>query len=166
MNLLTRRLILGAALALALAGAAALPATALAYDNESTAAINTEAGNVILHGYDPVAYFTAGAAVRGDTRYRAEHGGAVYHFSAAAHRDAFLADPARYVPQYGGFCAMGVALGKKLDVDPTQFHVQDGKLYLNLNAEVSAKWSEDVPGNLQKAELHWPLIRDQSPESL
>lgn len=166
MNLLTRRLTLGAALALALAGAAVLPATtALAYDTESTAAINLEAGNVILHGYDPVAYFT-GAATRGTAQFQAEHGGAVYHFSSAAHRDRFLADPARYVPQYGGFCAMGVALGKKLDVDPTQFHVVDGKLYLNLNAEVSAKWSEDVPGNLQKADGQWPLIRGQAPESL
>jgi YHS domain-containing protein len=166
MNRLTRRFTLGAALAIAIAGGAILPSTVFAYDTESTSAINVEAGEVILHGYDPVAYFTANAPTKGDAQFRAEHGGAVYHFASAANRDAFLASPDRFVPQYGGFCAMGAALGKKLDVDPTQFRVVDGKLYLNVNADVFAKWSEDVPGNIAKADANWPTIRDAKPASL
>ena len=71
-----------------------------------------------------------------------------------------------YAPQYGGFCAMGAALGKKLDVDPTQFKVVDGKLYLNVNADVFKKWSEDVPGNIVAADANWPSIKDKTPASL
>lgn len=166
MNRFTQRLTLGTALAIAFAGAALLPSTVLAYDTASTSAINTEAGNVILHGYDPVAYFTAGKPVQGDAKFSATHGGAVYHFASQANLRAFQADPEAYVPQFGGFCAMGAALGKKLDVDPTQFKVVDGKLYLNVNADVFKKWSEDVPGNIAAADANWPLIKDKAPASL
>ena len=76
------------------------------------------------------------------------------------------ANSEKFVPQYGGFCAMGVALGKKLDGDPQAWRVVDNKLYLNLNKEVQAKWLEDVPGNLKKAESEWPQVSIKAPKDL
>jgi len=162
-----RTLSLSAALAVVLAGAAAtVPQTAFAIDNNSTATINVEQGGVILHGYDPVAYFTVGKPTKGDAKYRTTYRGAVYYFASKANRAKFLADPAHYAPQYGGFCAMGVALGKKLDVDPMAFKVVNGRLYLNVNQDVFKKWSEDVPGNIARAEANWPAIKDKAPSAL
>jgi YHS domain-containing protein len=162
-----RSLGLGAALALVIAGGiGTLPQTAQAINPTSTAAINVEADAVILHGYDPVAYFTMGKPTKGNAKYRTTYRGAVYHFASQANRAKFLADPVHYAPQFGGFCAMGVALGKKLDVDPTVFKVVDGRLYLNVNADVFKKWSEDVPGNIARAEANWPAIKDKAPSAL
>lgn len=167
MNRSFQRLVLAAALTVSLGGTALLASSdAQAYDQSSPSAINVEAGNVILHGYDPVAYFSAGKPTPGDAKFSVEHAGATYRFANAENLKAFQANPDRYVPQYGGFCAMGAALGKKLDVDPTQFRVVDGKLYLNVNADVFKKWSEDVPGNVAKADANWPSIKDSAPSAL
>ena len=87
-------------------------------------------------------------------------------FASAANRDAFQADPATYAPQSGGFCAMGVALERKLDGDPNAWRVVDGKLYLNVNKDVQKKWLEDVPGNNKKADINWPQIKGKTPKSL
>jgi YHS domain-containing protein len=162
-----RTLGLGAALAFVVAGGiGALPQTAHAIDPASTATINVEADAVILHGYDPVAYFTMGKPTKGSAKFSTTYRGAVYRFASQANRAKFLADPAHYAPQFGGFCAMGVALGKKLDVDPTQFKVVDGRLYLNVNADVFKKWSQDIGGNISRAEANWPAIKDKAPSAL
>jgi YHS domain-containing protein len=161
------RFSLAAAISLAVAGlAGTAPSTAHAYDPASTSEINVAESAVILHGYDAVAYFTTGKPTLGDARFTARHGGASYHFASEANLKTFQARPETYVPQFGGFCAMGAALGKKLDVDPTQFKVVDGKLYLNVNADVFKRWSEDVAGNIAAANLNWPMIKDKAPESL
>src|SRR5689334_10995420 len=89
-----------------------------------------------LKGHDPVAYFTAGRPQRGLERLRVEHAGAAYLFASAENRDAFLANPNRFLPQYGGYCAFGVSGGYKADVDPAAFSIVDGRLYLNYNAAV------------------------------
>jgi len=162
----TRNFGLSAALAFALAGATGLAAPAFAYDTASASSINVETGAVILHGYDPVAYFSVGAPTMGSTQFTTTHGGATYRFASKANLKAFQADPERYVPQFGGFCAMGAALGKKLDVDPTQFKVVDGKLYLNVNADVFKKWSENIPENIAAANANWPAIKDKAPFEL
>lgn len=151
---------------IALGGAALLtPAVSFAYDVASTAAINVNAEHVILSGYDAVSYFQ-GKPTPGNKKFAAEHNGARYHFASESNLKAFQADPARYAPQFGGFCAMGAALGKKLDVDPNVYQVVDGKLYLNINKDVFVKWSEDVPGNIVKANANWPAIKDKAPSSL
>ena len=139
---------------------------ALAYDEKSTSALNVDAKGVALKGHDPVAYFTAGAPTPGRPEFTATHDGASYHFASAANRDAFKANPAKYAPQYGGFCAMGVALDKKLDGDPTAWRVVDNRLYLNVNKDVQKKWLEDVPAHLKKAEATWPQIRSKAPKDL
>lgn len=112
-----------------------------------------------------MSYFK-GQPVEGDKRFAATHDGATYYFANAENLKAFQANPAKYAPQFGGYCAMGAALGKKLDVDPSQYKVVDGKLYLNVNADVFKKWSEDVPGNIVKANANWPAIKDKAANSL
>ncbi len=148
-------------------GAVALTtaAPAFAYDENSTASVNVERG-VALKGHDPVAYFTAGKPTRGDAKYAATYQGATYHFASAANQRLFESSPAKYAPQYGGFCAMGAAIGKKLDVDPASFKVVNGKLYLNVNADIFKKWSEDVPGHIRAADQNWPALADKAPSSL
>lgn len=157
---------LAAAFALVIAAAAFAPTPAAAFDATSTTQTNVDSNHVALHGYDPVAYFTAGKPTPGDAALAATHDGAVYHFASAENMKAFQADPARYLPQYGGFCAMGAALGKKFDVDPTQFRVVEGRLYLNKDAEVSVMWNRDVPGHIGKADAAWPRIASAAPKSL
>lgn len=122
--------------------------------------LNQTDQGVMLHGYDPVAYFTAGAPSQGSPEFSAEFDGGTYLFASAANRDTFVAQPANYAPAYGGFCAMGTALEKKLDGDPEVWRIVDGRLYLNVNADVQKRWSEDVPGNIVKADANWPQIRD------
>lgn len=145
---------------------AAVTTNVHAYDEASISDVNVDAAGVALDGYDPVAYFTAGAPTPGKAGYQANHRGATYRFASAAHLAQFKADPDRYVPQFGGFCAMGVALEKKLDGDPQAWRIVDGKLYLNLNKDVQKKWLEDVPGHLAEADQTWPSIRSKPPRDL
>ncbi len=111
-----------------------------------------------LHGYDPVAYFTEGAPMRGSDSLVHIHQGAAYRFASQVHLDSFKQDPDRYVPQYGGFCAYGVSVGKKFDGDPRLWKIEDGKLYLNLNEEIYATFLEDLDDNIEKAEDNWQDI--------
>ena len=119
-----------------------------------------------VHGYDVVAYFKEGKPVIGDDRYTAEHDGATYRFASADHLDAFKKNPDKFAPQYGGYCAFGAAMGRKFDGDPNAWAVVDGKLYLNLNKNIQARWKEDVPGFIRGAENNWPLIRSVADASL
>ena len=155
-----------AALISTVAAVALVPNIAHAYDEKSTSALNVDAHNVAVKGHDVVAYFGAGSPSVGKAEFQAKHEGAVYHFSSAANRDAFKANPAKYAPQFGGFCAMGVALDKKLDGDPTAWKIVEGKLYLNVNKDVQKKWVEDIPGNLVKAASAWPEIKGKAPKDL
>ena len=120
-----------------------------------------EKGGTALLGHDAVAYFKDGKPVKGVTEYKAEYKGSVFVFASEAHRAAFVADPARYAPQYGGYCAFGVAGGYKAATDPAAFSVVDGKLYLNYNRDVQKQWSADIPGFILKAEGKWPAVAGQ-----
>lgn len=163
---LARRSLFGLA-ALMAAGAGWLPSTeALAYSETSTKAVNIDTAGLAIRGYDPVAYFTVGKPTPGNAQFTAQHDGATYRFANAANRDAFVKDPAKYAPAYGGFCAMGAALEKKLDGDPNLWRIVDGKLYLNVGEPAQKRWLEDVPGNIGKAQANWPKIRDKAPKDL
>ena len=152
----------GALLSLSLAMAVAPTLTEVAAAAEE---VNIVEGYAV-HGYDVVAYFTDGKPVPGKDSYTAQHGGATYRFASAAHRDAFAANPDKYAPQYGGYCAFGTAMGRKFDGDPQAWAIVDDKLYLNLNADVQARWKENIPGFLKGAENNWPLIRSLADASL
>lgn len=124
--------------------------------------INADDNDVAIHGYDAVSYFSKSGPVKGEAKYTASYNDTIYHFATAENRDSFRADPAKYAPQFGGFCAMGVALNQKLDVDPMAWRIVDGKLYLNLNKQVQAKWMEDIPANIATAERNWSGIHNLS----
>lgn len=112
-------------------------------------------------GYDVVAYLSEASAVPGREEYSAQYGGATWRFASAAHLEAFRADPARYAPRFGGFCAWGVAQGKLFDVDPANgWTVHDGKLYLNFNAQINDTFRSDAQGFVAKASRHWPVLND------
>jgi YHS domain-containing protein len=134
--------------------------------------VNTSAGYtgagapLALHGYDPVAYFQLGEPRRGDAGFATTHDGAAYRFASEEHLHAFEANPTRYVPQFGGYCAYGASVGKKFDGDPLQWALVDDRLYLNLNADIRKVWNEDVPGNIANAREQWPAIRDVAPNTL
>jgi YHS domain-containing protein len=121
-----------------------------------------EKEGVALRGYDPVAYFTQGQPVKGVPQFQAQHQGAVFHFASQASRDAFAAAPEKYAPQYGGYCAFGMASGYKAATDPTAFTINDNKLYLNYNREVQKMWSADAAGFINKADQNWPTASKQS----
>lgn len=139
---------------------------AYAYDETSHSLNNVDATGVGLHGYDPVSYFTVGKPTAGSEKFQATYDGVRYRFSSAENRDAFTKEPAKYVPAYGGFCAMGASLGKKFDGDPNYWKIVNGKLYVNVNADVDKHWKEDVPANISKGDQNWPAIKDKTPKEL
>lgn len=161
----SRRQWLASSLVLA-AAAGLLPMSAWSFDDASDKSVNVDASGVALKGHDPVSYFEAGRAEQGSQAFEAKHGGATYRFTTAAHRDAFLKKPEAYAPAYGGFCAMGAALGKKFDIDPQAFRVVDGRLFLNLNKDVQQKWAQDTSRLIREADATWPKVSDKAPNAL
>ena len=116
---------------------------------------------IAIKGTDPVAYFRQGQPVTGSTQFTYQWGGATWRFSSAENRDLFAANPERYAPQYGGFCAWAVSQGYTAPIDPTAWKIVDGKLYLNFNQRVQNRWSRDIPGNIAKADRNWPGVLDR-----
>lgn len=158
-----RRVLFQLAAAAALVVAGAVGGASLSRAAEPTSAsvdLNLDPSGLALRGFDPVAYFTDAKPVKGSEHITADYHGARYYFASAEHKDAFVKDPAKYVPAFGGFCAMGTVFDKKLDGDPMQWKVVEGRLYLNVNADVAKRWNQDVPGNITKANVEWPKIKD------
>ena len=119
-----------------------------------------------ISGYDPVAYFTDGKPMRGSGYHVAEFDGVTYAFASEEHKDMFNANPKKYVPMYGGYCAYGVAVGKKFVADPTVWKVVGGKLYLNLDKGIQSKWNKDIPGYIKTGDKNWVEIKDKAPSDL
>jgi hypothetical protein len=138
----------------------------LAFDPSSPTPINVERSGVGLKGYDPVGYFAAGAPVEGDPAITAVHNSVMYAFASEANRDAFIVEPERYLPEYGGFCALAMTFGKKVDIDPNAWRIVDGKLYVQANHRTAELWHQDIPGNIAKADAQWPMVRDKPPVEL
>ena len=114
------------------------------------------ASKVAVSGYDPVAFFTDSKPVNGSPFITAEHRGATYYFASEEHKKLFTENPDKYAPQFGGYCAFGVGLGKLFPVDIRTWQVRDGKLYLNLNGDILKKFNADFEGNVAKAGKNWP----------
>ncbi|PWE28398.1 hypothetical protein DDZ14_18970 [Maritimibacter sp. 55A14] len=132
---------------------------AMAADEANVAPGLTYSGAPLgLHGADPVALLDQGKNVEGDASYAAAHDGVAYYFASEEHLEAFEANPARYAPQYGGFCAFGVSVGKKFDGDPGFAAVMDDKLYVFLNEDVYKAYLKDRAGTITKAEGNWSAI--------
>lgn len=114
-----------------------------------------------IRGYDPVAYFTDGKPVKGQDAHVFEWMGAKWKFASREHRDLFAASPEKYAPQYGGYCAYGVAKDALVKIEPDQFTIVDGKLYLNYDADVQVKWLKDPAGFIRQADLKFQSLLKQ-----
>ena len=108
-----------------------------------------------IRGYDPVAYHSDGKPVKGDPAHTFEYNSATWHFASQENLETFRANPERYVPEYGGYCAYGMSRGFVVSTDPNAWTIEDGKLYLNHSLGVRRTWLKDVPGNVNRADKHW-----------
>jgi YHS domain-containing protein len=134
-------------------------AAALAGCGTTHATLETSRGEqLMLLGYDPVAYFTDGKPVRGKHTIAATHEGRSYYFATPEHRGLFAAAPAKYEPQYGGFCSNGAPYAVKLGSDPTQFEIRDGRLFIFGDVLGHEMWLLDPAGNIAHADALWPSI--------
>lgn len=151
-----RRIFVGSALAVAvLAGAAA-------FQPASAGKIWFEGGlfgSAAVRGYDVVAYFTKAKPVEGKSGFSLKWGGAEWRFANAENRDLFAANPEKYAPQYGGWCAWAVSQGYTASIDPKAWRIVNGKLYLNFSKSVQSQWLGDVPGNIAKGDRNWPGLK-------
>ena len=141
------------------AGAVLMLATLIApgVRAESAGDVNQIDG-ISLHGFDPVAYFTQNKAVKGEPVLTASYQGVTYQFASKEDQAAFEADPAKYVPQYGGFCALATSKGIKADIDPHAFAINDGKLYVNYSDKALQAYQHDIKGNTDNANHNWPEV--------
>lgn len=117
-------------------------------------------GNTAVGGYDVVAYFDQGEAIRGSREYTTEWMGAEWRFASADHLAAFEAEPGKYAPQYGGHCAWAAAHGYIASGDPQQWTIVDGRLFLNYNAQVRQKWLPDRHALIERGDAHWPELAE------
>ncbi len=111
-----------------------------------------------IRGYDPVAYFVLGKAVRGKAEHSSTWQGASYRFSSRENLETFESNPAKYAPQYGGYCAYAVSQGYTASIDPDAWSSVDGKLYLNYSSGVQRRWEKDIPGYISAADRNWPEV--------
>ncbi len=120
---------------------------------------NLERSGLAIEGYDPVAYFAANKAMEGKKDISFLYDGITYRFANTQNRDAFKANPSKYEPQYGGWCAYAMgAKGEKVEVDPETFKITDGKLYLFYNKYFNntlKSWNKDEPHLKSSADQHW-----------
>ena len=119
------------------------------------------ASGIAVNGYDPVAFFTVKKPVHGNPGIKAEHEGATFLFSSEENKALFEKDPERFAPQFGGFCAYGVAVNALFPMDVNTWQVRDGKLYLNLNPEILQAFNEDFDGNVEKARDNWAGLKSR-----
>ena len=111
-----------------------------------------------IKGYDPVAYFKDSKPVKGDKAFTTQWMGVSWFFATKENQQLFEADPEKYAPQYGGYCAYGVAKGGLYKIEPEAWKIVEGKLYLNYSLKVQRDWTEDIPGYIEKADDKWPEL--------
>jgi YHS domain-containing protein len=133
------------------------------------ASVAAHAGSIVygagkgpaLQGFDPVAYFTEGAPREGDARYTHEWNGAIWRFASAENRHRFQAEPERFAPQYGGYCAFAMSGGSFSPGDANRWRIVDGKLYLNANRFAQTLWEANIPRRVIDADGHWPVKKQE-----
>lgn len=132
--------------------------TLVAQSASRARAFNLDHG-IAIQGYDPVAYFTPGKAVKGKKDFAVSFEGVVYYFSTAANKETFLRNPRKYEPQYGGWCAYAMGeTGEKVEIDPETFKVLDGRLYLFYHSWTNntlTKWNREESRLRMAADLSW-----------
>lgn len=119
------------------------------------------AGQTAAGGYDVVSYFKGGTPLLGSSEFHSSYDGKTYLFADGANRDAFAADPARYVPQYGGRCAYAMARGSDVKGDPHHYHIEGGRLFFNLNPRIHSLWRRDMANLILQADTRWQASHAQ-----
>lgn len=114
--------------------------------------------SLAVNGYDPVAYFTEKKPVMGSSKFTFRYKGATWRFASQANLEKFKAEPAKYAPRYGGYCAWAVSQGYTAKGDPMYWRIVDGRLYLNYSASVQKRWEKDIAGFIAKADKNWPGV--------
>lgn len=128
---------------------------------DATKHVNVDSDGFSVNRYDPVAYFTERRPVPGNPEIYGEYQGVKYAFSSESNRQLFLDDPEKYVPQYGGYCAYGLAHGSKSDVDPEVWDIVDGKLYLMVSGGTMSIWEKRKKDYIELANRAWRSIVSQ-----
>ena len=121
--------------------------------------LNKNRSGLALQGYDPVAYFRASMPLKGSPQFTYSWMGAVWYFSNATNRDLFIADPVKYAPQFGGYCAWAVSNGYTANIDPEAWKIVDGKLYVNYSKDVQRNWEKDLETRIQQGNRHWEKLK-------
>lgn len=153
--------------ALVSAATIAFTSGAFAADEYNVSNGITLTGNPLgLHGVDAVSIFSGATPVTGSAVHTSTVDGVDYYFASKAAQQKFEADQGAYLPQFGGFCAFGVSLDKKLDGDVRYADIVDGKLYLFVNATIFEKYLADKDAVLAAANRQWPGIRNVAIEEL
>ena len=120
--------------------------------------LNLDKNGLGIQGYDPVAFFTDSKPVKGKPEFQFRHNGSLYYFASKEHRDLFKADPTKYEPAFGGFCAYGVSRNKLVEIDVEAFQIVDGRLLLQYSKGVRSDFNKDTNCNLEKADGNWPVL--------
>ncbi|MCG8571036.1 MAG: YHS domain protein [Spirochaetes bacterium] len=116
---------------------------------------------IVIAGYDTVAFFTQNRAIKGSSQHQVTWDNGVWYFSSEQNKELFLASPADYVPQYGGYCAWAMSKGNFSKVDPVYWKIHENKLYLNYNKNITQKWLKNIPGFIENADMHWKKLSPQ-----
>ncbi|MHC1698582.1 MAG: YHS domain-containing (seleno)protein [Geobacteraceae bacterium] len=114
---------------------------------------------IAIKGYDSVAYFKDGKALKGNESFSFRWHTMTWYFRTGEHRDLFVKNPEKYAPQYDGYCAWAMTESRKAITDPEVWRIVDGKLYLNCSVSAYQKWIKDLPGNIKKADQNWLKIK-------
>jgi YHS domain-containing protein len=117
--------------------------------------------SVAIHGYDPVSYFAKGGPVPGSQQFSVEYGGVKWQFASEENMRRFLAKPLRYMPMYGGYCALGAAAGYKADVKPTVWEQIDGQVYLFSSDKARQNWEKRKDKLRVQADMSWNRLRNK-----
>jgi YHS domain-containing protein len=117
---------------------------------------------IAIKGYDPVAYFKAGEALKGNASFSSTWHGMTWYFSTKENRDLFAAGPEKYAPQYDGYCAWAMTESRLAITDPEVWKIVDGKLYLNCSRAAFEKWSRDIPGHIKQADANWLKLNSKN----
>ena len=118
--------------------------------------VNVDGDNVAIKGYDPVAYFQQQKPVKGSSAHQVTFGGSIFYFASPENQKLFEQDPAKYAPQFGGFCGWAASQNYVYPADPEIWQIQDGRLILNAAKSAQEKYNADPAGNLVKADRNWP----------
>nr|WP_316656114.1 YHS domain-containing (seleno)protein [uncultured Gellertiella sp.] len=156
---LSRRLVGFALAGAVLSGALGLTVAPASAQSRTGGIVNQMIAGMGLKGYDPVNYFTDGKPAKGADKITYDWHGATWHFVSEEHRAAFIKNPKHFAPQYGGFCAWGVAHGKLFDVDPEHgWALANDKLYVNLNADILTAWTKEQKKFIADGNRNWPKL--------